>query len=312
MLDSMYELEESAEDNGLDAQMQEPEEADTEDAISSTTEDPEDARLERKELPRYLLAKSYFDCREFDRCAAIFLPMTLPKGEIPVSKAKPATPTTTSPTESKSIANGQLSQKALFLALYAQYMAGEKRRDEESETILGPQDGSKTANRELLGIQQRLKAWFDQQEQEGSVIVSQGWLEYLYGIVLRRQKNEKEAKEFLIRSVTIYQYNWGAWQELGDLINSVAEVRESIAILDTVLTMFSSMISPTIYLKASYDSSSTCIRSNHSFRLRILSCKTREGSCRSFRRVHSSKHRKHYCIIMQRVRECLLENLQSC
>lgn len=103
-------------------------------------------------------------------------------------------------------------------------MAGEKRRDEESETILGPQDGAKTANRELLSIQQRLKAWFDQQAQANIGTISQGWLEYLYGIVLAKQKNDKEAKEYLIRSVTIYQFNWGAWQELGDLINTVADV----------------------------------------------------------------------------------------
>jgi len=257
-------------ENG-DAEMQDAEEADDNDAAFSTEEDPEEARLERRELSRYLLAKSYFDCREFDRCAAVFLPMTLPKGEIPVSKAKPATSTSTSST-STSAATGQLSQKALFLALYAQYMVGEKRRDEESETILGPQDGAKTANRELLSIQQRLKAWFDQQAQAGSDTVSQGWLEYLYGIVLAKQKNEKEAKEYLIRSVTIYQYNWGAWQELGDLINTVAEVSSHTYVENSALTMTSSTILQMNYLRALSGSSSMCIKSNHCFKLRTRFC----------------------------------------
>jgi anaphase-promoting complex subunit 8 len=226
MLNSMHELKESIAPIETDAEMQDAIVADEDDATTTTREDPNEVRLERKELSRYLLAKSYFDCREFDRCAAVFLPMLLPKGEIPVSKPKPTSPTSTSPASSASKPNAihSLSQKALFLALYAQYMAGEKRKDEESETILGPQDGAKTANRELSGIQQRLKAWFDQQEQEDSGVISQGWLEYLYGIVLAKQKNPKEARDYLIRSVTIYQYNWGAWQELGDLINSVAEV----------------------------------------------------------------------------------------
>lgn len=36
--------------------------------------DPDEAILEMKEISNYLLAKSLFDCREYDRCAAVFLP----------------------------------------------------------------------------------------------------------------------------------------------------------------------------------------------------------------------------------------------
>ncbi len=42
--------------------------------ISSPNADPEEALLEAKETSKYLLAKAFFDCREFDRCAAVFLP----------------------------------------------------------------------------------------------------------------------------------------------------------------------------------------------------------------------------------------------
>jgi anaphase-promoting complex subunit 8 len=115
-----------------------------------------------------------------------------------------------------------LSQKALFLALYAKYMAGEKRMNEESEMILGPQDGGVTPNKELPGISAVLEEWFANLPASGRV--SQGWLEYLYGIVLAKGKNEKQALEYFVQSVQYYPYNWGAWEELANLLGSPEEV----------------------------------------------------------------------------------------
>jgi anaphase-promoting complex subunit 8 len=115
-----------------------------------------------------------------------------------------------------------LSQKALFLALYAKYMAGEKRMNEESEMILGPQDGGMTPNKELPGISAILEGWFAYLPTSGRR--PQGWLEYLYAVVLAKGKNEKEALEYCFQSVQLYSYNWGAWQELGSLLGSVEEV----------------------------------------------------------------------------------------
>lgn len=191
--------------------------------VLSPQTDAREARLEVAELSKYLMAKTYFDCREYDRCAAVFLPMLLPKGEIASTKSKPEDRKSQSTHALVGLDGApHLSQKALFLALYAQYMAGEKRRDEESETILGPSDGAMTLNRELAPIQQQLKARFQFQNKRGDN--PQGWLEYLYGIVLAKQKNFEEAKSWLLRSVSYYQYNWGAWQELGDLVGTVHEV----------------------------------------------------------------------------------------
>jgi len=193
--------------------------------VLSPQTDSREARLEAAELSKYLMAKTYFDCREYDRCAAVFLPMILPKGEIASTKPKPEDKRTqSSHATAEIILDGapHLSQKALFLALYARYMAGEKRKDEESETILGPSDGVLTINRELSSIQQQLKVRFQIQNKRGDN--PQGWLEYLYGIVLAKQKSLEEAKSWLLRSVSYYQYNWSAWQELGDLVGTVHEV----------------------------------------------------------------------------------------
>jgi anaphase-promoting complex subunit 8 len=211
---------------------------------------PKDAveqRLEAREAHRYLLAKTYFDCREYDRCAAVFLPGPLPKpSATPPSPAasksaprgKAKTPTAATPTappfQPEAIA--KLSQKSLFLALYAKYIAGEKRMNEDSEMILGPQDGGVTLNKELPAISAILNAWFKALPTSGRQ--PQGWLEYLYGIALAKGKNEKLALDYLFKSVHQNTYNWGAWQELMSLLGTVEELNGIIERLPQNLMAF--------------------------------------------------------------------------
>lgn len=141
--------------------------------------------METKELSRYMLAKSLFDCREYDRCAAVFLPDALlstvltsrsdPKASPSKGKAK-----ATSTSQPASIQLPQLSQKSLFLALYAKVLSGEKRKDEESEMVMGPQDLGTVVNKQLLVVSRCLEVWFQERTtEEGDVVGSQGWLEYL-------------------------------------------------------------------------------------------------------------------------------------
>lgn len=226
-------------DTDPDSQMQDLDQPQTTFPFTFSNTDPEEARLEAQELPRYLLAKSYFDCREYDRCAAVFIPSTLPRGPLqPVSpSANKNTPMNDMKGKGKEpgvnakvvlIAPSNtlplLSQKALFLSLYAKYMSGEKRKDEDSEMILGPADGGGTINKELVGITRSLEGWFAERTAKGLDGSNQGWLEYLYGIVLIKGKTEEEAKKRLIRSVHLCPFNWGAWLELSELLNSVEEV----------------------------------------------------------------------------------------
>ena len=208
--------------------------------VLTTNSDPEEARLESLEINKYLLAKSYFDCREYDRCAAVFLPSNIPRGPLSATSpnSKTATPTKNANGKSRESGHGapgasirlrnslpRLSQKSLFLALYAKYMSGEKRKDEDSEMVLGPADGGMTANRELVGIGRAIEGWLTDQMNENKQDSSQGWLEYLYGIVLAKGKNEEDAKRWLIDSIHRYSFNWGAWLELSELVGSVEEVR---------------------------------------------------------------------------------------
>jgi anaphase-promoting complex subunit 8 len=202
----------------------------SEPAFEKIPVDPVEARLELREHSKFLLAKTYFDCREYDRCAGVFLPDTLPR--IPFTPSSPpsvrskgkekAKSPNASRTQPASSSVSGVSKKALFLALYAKYLSGEKRKDEESEMILGPADGGVTMNKELVGLTTILEKWF--QEQMAKKKDGGGWLEYLYGIILAKGKNEELAKEWLIRSVNIYPFNWGAWQELANLVNTAEDV----------------------------------------------------------------------------------------
>ncbi|KKZ61207.1 anaphase-promoting complex subunit 8 [[Emmonsia] crescens] len=204
------------------------------------TQDLEEAALEARETHKYILAKSYFDTREYDRCSAVFLPPStsaIPLGPLSANKTCKA-PVTPQKSKGKSASFGgstsnaasrnpfpRLSQKSLFLALYAKYLAGEKRKDEETEMVLGPADGGMTVNRELSGLAQGLEAWFSDRKAKGLEGQGQGWLEYLYGVILLKGKNEEEAKKWLIRSVHLYPFHWGAWQELNDLLANTEDLK---------------------------------------------------------------------------------------
>jgi anaphase-promoting complex subunit 8 len=157
--------------------------------VLTSNNDPEEAALEAKELSKYLLAKSFFDCREYDRCAAVFLPDSLLSSVLNSrSDSTPLTPkgkgkSKAAPTIRGSSAEPlpKISQKSLFLALYAKFMSGEKRKNEDSEMVMGPQDLGTVVNKQLLVVGRYLAAWFEERTNEDhEVPSSQGWLEYLY------------------------------------------------------------------------------------------------------------------------------------
>ena len=122
---------------------------------------------------------------------------------------KGKTKVTASPRNGRTTASQtpKLSQKSLFLALYAKYIAGEKRKEEDSEMILGPADGPITMNKELITISTILDRYLSGRSNEAEA-QSDGFLEYLYAIVLLKTKNEALAKTWLLRSVSLYEWNW--------------------------------------------------------------------------------------------------------
>ncbi|PNH55631.1 hypothetical protein VD0002_g9880 [Verticillium dahliae] len=203
--------------------------------VLTANPDPDEALLEAKEVNKYLLAKSFFDCREFDRCAAVFLPDSMlpgiidPKresvGGTPSGKGKSRALHDDAPATVEGGALPNLSQKSLFLALYAKVMSGEKRKNEDSEMVMGPQALGTVVNKQLLPVGRFLSRWFEQRTAEdGDILGSQGWLEYLYGMVLAKEKNEDKAMEYFIRSVHLFPMNWGCWLEMTSLITRLEDL----------------------------------------------------------------------------------------
>lgn len=148
-------------------------------------QDPEEAQLESKELSKYLLAKSLFDCREYDRCAAVFLPDALfstvlgSRADAGGSPSKSKSKAKSAEAAAASSSLPKMSQKSLFLALYAKFLSGEKRKAEESEMVTGPQDLGTVVNKQLLAVGSYLSSWFEAKTVDNEVVGSQGWLEYL-------------------------------------------------------------------------------------------------------------------------------------
>ncbi|KAF6837030.1 anaphase-promoting complex subunit 8 [Colletotrichum musicola] len=216
--------------------------------IFTPNADPEEALLEAREINKYLLAKAFFDSREFDRCSAVFLPDSILAG---IFNSKPEGASGTPKGKGKARADDTsrgagtssdlpvLSQKSLFLALYAKFMSGEKRKDEDSEMVMGPQDLGNVINKQLNVISRFLSNWFEERTtDDGEVAGSQGWLEYLYGMVLAKEKNDDKAMEFFIRSVHLYPMNWGCWLEMTSLISRVDDLNRVSEHLPTNIVSF--------------------------------------------------------------------------
>ncbi|OAY30947.1 anaphase-promoting complex subunit 8 isoform X1 [Manihot esculenta] len=130
----------------------------------------------------YLLAKSYFDCREYRRAAHVL--------------------------------RDQTGKKATFLRCYALYLAGEKRKEEEMIELEGPLGKSDTVNREVASLERELSIL-----RKNGTIDPFGL--YLYGLVLKEKGNQNLARTVLTESVNSYPWNWSAWSELQSMCTTV-------------------------------------------------------------------------------------------
>ncbi|ANB15875.1 anaphase promoting complex subunit CDC23 [Sugiyamaella lignohabitans] len=143
----------------------------------------------------FILAKSYFDCGEHLRCAH-----TLESCHEP---------------------------EETFLKLYAKYISGEKKKEEEHQGILTIQDHAGDSSRgRMVETNSQLDSILT--ELEGSVngSIMDPFLLYIMAIVHREQKNNKLAIERLIESLKRFPYNWSAWEELLCCIPTIDELSD--------------------------------------------------------------------------------------
>lgn len=117
------------------------------------------------------------------------------------------------------------SPQALFLRLYALYLAGEKRREEEAMEVADPAEKCQVKNAELKGIEELLVALHRKGALDGLGL-------YLYGITLRGLELNEEARQVLLQSVFAFPCNWSAWLDLiavSSDLNDMAGLRRSLA-----------------------------------------------------------------------------------
>ncbi|AET01800.2 putative acetyltransferase A, auxiliary subunit [Medicago truncatula] len=130
----------------------------------------------------YLLAKSYFDCREYRRAAHVL--------------------------------RDQIGRKSVFLRSYALYLAGEKRKEEELIELDGPLGKSDAVNQEFVSLERELSTLRKNDKVDPFLL-------YLYGLILKQKGNDTLARTVLVESVNSYPWNWNAWTELQSLCTTV-------------------------------------------------------------------------------------------
>ncbi|XP_010520614.1 PREDICTED: anaphase-promoting complex subunit 8 [Tarenaya hassleriana] len=144
----------------------------------------------------YLLAKSYFDCREYRRASHLL--------------------------------RDQMGKKSMFLRCYALYLSSsswvpkgnpiptsklenQSLRLMTNATHVGKSDA---VNHELVPLERELSGL----RKNGSI---DSFGLYLYGMVLKEKGNEGLARASFVESVNSYPWNWSAWSELQSLCTSI-------------------------------------------------------------------------------------------
>ncbi|KAI4371024.1 hypothetical protein MLD38_019302 [Melastoma candidum] len=134
----------------------------------------------------YVLAKLYFDRREYRRAAHVL--------------------------------RDQMGKKSIFLRCYSLFLAGEKRKEEEMIEVEDSLGKSDIVNRELVYLERELSTM----RKNGSI---DPFGLYLYGLVLKEKGSESMARTILVESVNSYPWNWSAWSELLSLCTSMDILR---------------------------------------------------------------------------------------
>eukprot|EP00929_Paragymnodinium_shiwhaense_P009810 TRINITY_DN114165_c0_g1_i1.p1 TRINITY_DN114165_c0_g1~~TRINITY_DN114165_c0_g1_i1.p1 ORF type:complete len:641 (-),score=163.95 TRINITY_DN114165_c0_g1_i1:30-1952(-) len=114
------------------------------------------------------------------------------------------------------------SQAGLFLRLYALYLAGEKRREEEVMEVADPVEKCQVKNQELKAIEEHYAALDAQGQLDGLNL-------YLYGVVLRGLDLKSDARRMLLRSVHAFPLNWSAWLDIIAISSDLHDVDETAA-----------------------------------------------------------------------------------
>ena len=147
--------------------------------------DNEKELSDHEDIETYLMAKGYFDLKEYDRCAFF-------------------TSDCVSSVDNDG-KQGRKTGKVEFIHFYSRYLSGEKKRlDNMTDTIT-------SVDCQQLKYLQELRCEL-QKLSEAKLL--DGYCTYLYGIVLKRLELNEKAKSVLLDAVNLEPCLWGAWLEL--------------------------------------------------------------------------------------------------
>lgn len=134
------------------------------------------------ELDRYYMAKTYFDCREYDRAAYFLADCSSPVPR--------------------------------FLHFYALYMAREKRKLDNltEELIIECSSAKNGGSAGLAELMDTLKVEHNENRLDGYCL-------YLYGVVLKKLDLNEQAVDVLLEAVRQVPMLWAAWYELALIID---------------------------------------------------------------------------------------------
>lgn len=163
---------------------------------------------------KFIMARSYFNCKEFDRCSQVL--------------------------------NGCKSGNSLFLKLYCNLISIDKKNCEEtdgsvnlfqlpqgsntdnhnndSDSIINQSNSSKDLNSKLSKIIQEITKFQESNKPNA-------FLYYLLGVIYNKKKNFRLAQQQFYNSLRIFPYNWSCWQEL---IQSLTTFDESIEFINKI------------------------------------------------------------------------------
>lgn len=186
---------------------------------------------------KFILAKSYFNIKEFDRCSQCLI--------------------------------GCKSENALFLKLYANLLSIDKKTTEETDGSINlfplPDEsgnsngmvnggghhagnnrdpGNNNSGNIITQSHKDLNSKLSKVIQEIEVYVSNtqnynnSFLYYLLGIIYNKKKNYKLAQQNCLHSLKHFPYNWSCWLEL---INSLVSFDEAMELVNTIKSSKSSL-----------------------------------------------------------------------
>lgn len=149
--------------------------------MSTMQEDEDDLN----EFDIYIMAKSYFDLKEYDRCAFF------------TKDAKTA--------------------KVRFLHFYARYLSGEKKRLDDMTDCIKTNDAKQ--NQFLARLREEMEKLH---KTESNL---DGYTLYLYGVVLKKLNLNVQARKVLLEAIEKEPCHWGTWLELSGLVNDRNEIQ---------------------------------------------------------------------------------------